>query len=509
MLGRSFAVARILLWAAAAAVAQEAPPPPEPPPPNLPSGSAVLVVAGSAPAAIGMSSGPAGPLFALQPIAERLGAAVAAGSLGQSVTLRIGETQIVLGAGSAAATVGQEIVRLTQAPVAVAGELRVPLDLLERTFGDLAGHGFEWRPGEQQLVVSRRTAQELPVQVELVHLQGVTTVVLQFPERPTYRVVQQEGMVEVQIAGDQLRAPVLRPEIAQDPLVAGIEVLPQRVRIALRPGTAAESYTLRDPFRLVFDIHTESRAAAPPVIARPPTPRPGIHTIVLDPGHGGGETGAVSASGTQEKALTLMLAEAVKSRLENRLPVRVVLTRSEDAQLPLSTRSAIANQFKADLFVSIHLNSSPGAGAGGAETYFLSAQASDARAASAAAAENRNGGADEDGDALYGLQLLLWDLAQSRYLGESQRLANLIQQELNVELGLRDRGVKQAPFRVLMGAAMPAVLVELGFLSNPEEEKKLLQPAYRSQLAEALTRAITRYKAQAEGGEAKAAAATP
>jgi N-acetylmuramoyl-L-alanine amidase len=457
--------------------------------------------------AIGISSGPAGPLFALQPIAERLGAAVAAGSLGQSVTLRIGETQIVLGAGSPAATVGQEIVRLTQAPVAVAGELRVPLDLLERTFGDLAGHGFEWRPGELQLVVSRRMAQELPVQVELVHLQGVTTVVLQFPERPNYRVVEQGGVVEVQIAGDQLRPPVLRPEIAQDPLVAGIEVLPQRVRIALRPGTAAESYTLRDPFRLVFDIHTESRAEAPPVIARPPTPRPGIHTIVLDPGHGGGETGAVSASGTQEKALTLMLAEAVKSRLENRLPVRVVLTRSEDAQLPLSTRSAIANQFKADLFVSIHLNSSPGAVAGGAETYFLSAQASDARAASAAAAENRNGGAGEDGDALYGLQLLLWDLAQSRYLGESQRLANLIQQELNVELGLRDRGVKQAPFRVLMGAAMPAVLVELGFLSNPEEEKKLLQPAYRSQLAEALTRAITRYKAQAEGGEAKAAAA--
>jgi N-acetylmuramoyl-L-alanine amidase len=195
--------------------------------------------------------------------------------------------------------------------------------------------------------------------------------------------------------------------------------------------------------------------------------------------------------------------------------VRVVLTRAEDANLPLDTRAAIANQNKADLFLSIHLNSSLGAGAHGAETYFLSAQATDPRAARSATAENGaapnadnapdNGGgaaAPAGGDGSQDdLRLILWDLAQTRHLAASQRLASLIQGELNETLQLKDRGVKQAPFRVLMGAAMPAVLVELGFLSNPEEETKLQDAAYRADLVEALVRAIARYKELDEGPE--------
>ncbi len=94
------------------------------------------------------------------------------------------------------------------------------------------------------------------------------------------------------------------------------------------------------------------------------------------------------------------------------------------------------------------------------------------------------------------MQLILWDLAQSHHLVASQRLASLIQEELNLALGLRNRGVKQAPFRVLLGAAMPAVLVELGFLSNPSEETKLQDPEYREQLVEALVRALMRFRAQ-------------
>ena len=209
--------------------------------------------------------------------------------------------------------------------------------------------------------------------------------------------------------------------------------------------------------------------------------------------------------------MTLLLAQSLKTALEARLPVRAVLTRTEDAQLPLTTRSALANQFKADLFISIHLNSSFGNGAQGTETYFLATQASDERAAASAAAENAGGEAAAapagEGDPLYDLQLILWDLAQSHHLSESQRLANLIQAELNTTLGLRDRGVKQAPFRVLMGAAMPAVLVELGFLSNPAEESKLLQPTYRAQLIQALVRAVERYRAAAPQDAADAAPA--
>src|SRR6185436_1705742 len=141
-----------------------------------------------------------------------------------------------------------------------------------------------------------------------------------------------------------------------------------------------------------------------------------------------------------------------------RLGVRVVLTRSEDATLPLDTRAAIANQNKADLFVSIHLNSSLGSGAYGTETYFLSQQATDSRAARAAQSENAEEGqggssggpnanaGGTDAAAQQDLELILWDLAQTHHMAESQRFANMIQGELNQALQLKDRGVKQAPF---------------------------------------------------------------
>jgi N-acetylmuramoyl-L-alanine amidase len=283
--------------------------------------------------------------------------------------------------------------------------------------------------------------------------------------------------------------------------VQSLRFADDKIVLVIAPGAVIEHYQQKDPFRLVFDVY--QRVAAGPGTTVPSAPqRP---TIVIDPGHGGVETGAIGPSGTQEKELTLLLAQGLARELVRRLPVQVELTRDEDAELPLDTRAAIANQHRARLFISIHLNSSVGGGAHGAETYFLSLEASDARAAAAARAENLQpplgGGAAETAaaaaqPAVAGLDLILWDLAQSQHLAESQRFASLVQEELNTALGLRDRGVKQAPFRVLMGAAMPAVLVELGFLSNAEEERKLLTPEYRQQLVDALVRAVSRYQAQ-------------
>ncbi|HEX2224133.1 MAG TPA: N-acetylmuramoyl-L-alanine amidase, partial [Thermoanaerobaculia bacterium] len=284
-----------------------------------------------------------------------------------------------------------------------------------------------------------------------------------------------------------------------DPLVQSVAVSPEGVRIELAQGAAAQSYILENPFRLVFDVHQPSTVPAPGPTTAPVQPQAaGVRTIVIDPGHGGTESGAVGASGVLEKDLTLSIARELEARLESSLGVGVVLTRNEDATVPHDTRVALANQNKADLFISLHLNSSLGAGAHGAETYFLSREASDARAASSAAAENTDAAAGGQGPELQDLQLILWDLAQSYHLSESQRFAAMVQAELNQTLQLRDRGVKQAPFRVLMGAAMPAVLVELGFISNPEEEKKLQDATYRAELVGALTRAVGRYKALVE-----------
>jgi N-acetylmuramoyl-L-alanine amidase len=451
---------------------------------------------------VGVTIAPTGPLFSLKPLVDALGGELAAEVSQESVSLKIEGTEVVVGSGSAVITVGESIVSLSQPVTPGPGGFQVPLDFLRKTWGDLAGYSFDWRPEEARLLITRRESREIKLTLDVVHLQGMTTVVLQFPETPRYRLNQQPGMVEVQMLADRLAPPPARKRLEEDALVRDVAVTPQAVRVQLAPEAAVESYVLENPFRLVFDVHRRSTASAPLAPPLPPAAErgPGIHTIVVDPGHGGVETGAIGTGGVQEKNLTLELARDLAARLEQRLPVKVVLTRGDDTAVPLDTRTAIANQNKADLFISIHLNSSLGAGAHGAETYFLSAQASDLRAASAAAAENALPpaaavpGVDESRD----LRLILWDLAQSRHLAESQRFASLVQAELNDALNLKDRGVKQAPFRVLMGAAMPAVLVEVGFLSNAEEETKLQNSAYRASLVEALVRAVARYRSMIE-----------
>ncbi len=457
--------------------------------------------------------GPAGPLVALAPVAEALGGSLGPGE-GGSYLLTIGETQVVLAAGSPVVTVGSDIVSLSQPVTPGAGGVLVPLDLLRKSFGDLAGWSVEWQPETLRLAIAKRQARQVQVFIDVVHLQGTTTVVLQFPAVPRYKIEQASGRIEVRMLGDRIAAS--QPSALDDPLVESVDASTDRVVIRLVPGATADSYTLDNPFRIVFDVHRPGQATT--ALGGTPTPgvdRPGIRTIVIDPGHGGTETGAIGPSGIQEKELTLLLARALAGRLAEQLGVRTELTRTGDNILSLDARTAIANQNKADLFISIHLNSSLGSGAQGAETYFLANRATDPRAESSANAENALSGgdagfaADTDPAALQDLQLMLWDLAQSRYLTQSQRIANMIQGELNQALGLKDRGVKQAPFRVLMGAAMPAVLVELGFISNPDEEKKLQDAGYRAQLVDALVRAVGNYKNLVEARSATPAPGAP
>lgn len=459
---------------------------------------------------------PSGPLVALEPLAQRLGGEVIADESGESTTLRIEQTDVVLGLGSAIITVGETLVSLSQPPVRGEGGILVPLDFLRKTWGDLLGYAFEWRPEASRLLITRRGARELTVLTDVVHQQGITTVVLQFAEVPRYRIEKQPGEVHVQMIADRLAVPFQRPVIV-DPLVRDLAITPEQVRVQLMPGAEVQSYVLENPFRIVLDVHQPSSVEVPTPTMTRPRDTPGLRTIVIDPGHGGTETGAIGPSGIQEKELTLTLARDLEARLEQS-GIRVILTRDEDANVPHDNRTAIANQNKADLFISIHLNSSLGSGAYGTETYFLSAEATDATAARAAATENTAaventdpapGGTPADPEALEDLQLILWDLAQSHHMAESQRFAKIVQGELNQTLQLRDRGVKQAPFRVLMGAAMPAVLVELGFLSNPDEEKKLQDPEYRGNLIAALARAIQRYKAQVENRPDPTAPAAP
>jgi N-acetylmuramoyl-L-alanine amidase len=226
-----------------------------------------------------------------------------------------------------------------------------------------------------------------------------------------------------------------------------------------------------------------SAAPAPADIAERAGPRP----IVIDPGHGGSDTGAVSGNGTVEKDVVLSVARRLAGILAGQGHT-VRLTRPGDEVRGLTDRTALANRVDAVAFVSLHANASTATSVQGAETYYMSLDDSstDEHAAATAQLENvaDTGGARPDDD------LILWDLAQAEVLNQSAELALAVQNRLNERLGLKDRGVKQAPFAVLTGATMPAILVEIGFLSNPAEAKQLESADHQQRLAEALADGI-------------------
>jgi N-acetylmuramoyl-L-alanine amidase len=211
--------------------------------------------------------------------------------------------------------------------------------------------------------------------------------------------------------------------------------------------------------------------------------------VVIDAGHGGADYGARGASGALEKDVVLDLSRRIGAELESR-GVTVIYTRQEDRFVPLSERTELANRSRADLFLSIHANASPDRAARGAETYFLSLDASDDEARRVAMTENqvfdREEAVADSGDVV---GAILGDLIRTEHLRASSEAAGAIQRELGGLSG-PSRGVKQAPFVVLMGVNMPAALLELGFLTNPREERALRSAAHQKTVATAIADAL-------------------
>jgi len=217
-----------------------------------------------------------------------------------------------------------------------------------------------------------------------------------------------------------------------------------------------------------------------------------IGRIVIDPGHGGHDTGTIGPNGLQEKDLVLEVGRRLGKLLETRLGADVVYTREDDTFIPLETRTAIANQEQADLFISIHANSSDDPSARGVETYYLNFTSSH-DALEVAARENA-----VSEKSIHELQDLVKKIALKEKIDESHEFAADVQQSLYTGLAskspaIRDRGVKKAPFIVLIGANMPSILAEISFVSNPTDEKKLETAEYRQRIAESLYRGIAKY----------------
>lgn len=253
-------------------------------------------------------------------------------------------------------------------------------------------------------------------------------------------------------------------------------------------------FALSDPFRIVIDVMGKGFKGKPGVMGKTvPGPLPSeitnealkashkVNTIVIDPGHGGRDPGATSKRGLKEKDLTLKISKKLQRKLKKMSKAKIILTREKDVYIPLEERTAIANTAQADIFVSVHVNASPRKKASGIETYYLDVS-NDKRAIQVAAREN-SASAKATGD----LQYILRDLMRTANRNDSSALATHIQNSLVSTLkkkysGIVGNGVKGAPFYVLVRTNMPSILVEVSFISNARDEKRLKTEKYLDEI---------------------------
>jgi N-acetylmuramoyl-L-alanine amidase len=410
-------------------------------------------------------------------------------------------------------TVGKRVAEFTRGqPRATVDGQTVTLDAAARVGGqgwlvsrDFLGKGLpRLAPGVSiGAVTEPRKPVARPVQgtVPLEELRyrsypSFTRVVIETGARLAYAVVTGDAEVRVRLPGLSLAG--ARVEEIGDGLVREIRLEPVGDAAVLRvvlEGTAGDvkHTVLQDPYRLVLDVYRpkEGGPGEPGRGALQP-----LRLIVLDAGHGGHDSGAVGPTGVQEKEVVLDVTRRVARKVEAGLGVKVVLSRDSDLFVPLRDRTNFANKQRADLFVSIHANAHPQSVSEGVETYFLSSEASDSAARQVAAIENgvvqlEGPNSRQRADVL---KSILWDLAQSEFQEESSYMAETVLDSMSKSLSLVNRGVKQAGFYVLGGAAMPAILIEIGFLTNRKEERKLSTPEHREAIARAIYAGLAEYK---------------
>src|SRR5256885_5247397 len=325
--------------------------------------------------------------FAVDDVIGALGGSVRADANGFKATL--GATTAAFGPDSRFAVVREDLIAMPVPPLVAGGKPFVVLPFFQGFLSRAADVEIAWDPTARVLQAHPVQRSVVGVQVGVTNIQGISKVVLTLGAPSEYTILKEPGAYTV-----RFKAPLKAPFAEQpydDPYVKSVAVAGSDLRIQLTaPDVAADTYRLDNPFRIVIDLR---KAAAPapgaplPSVTRP-AEQPGIHTIVIDPGHGGKEVGAIGPGGLLEKDATLNLCRKLSAALEAKLKTRVILTRSDDSVVPLDQRTSIANQYKADLFLSVHMNAAIVKGAHGAETYFLSLQASDELAKKAAEVEN-------------------------------------------------------------------------------------------------------------------------
>jgi N-acetylmuramoyl-L-alanine amidase len=457
-------------------------------------------------------------LIALDDVASVFGATLREEALAGGVTLTYRGRTIVASANQATVSAGGRVVALPSPVVRSGRRWMVPVEFLQSALGVIH---------DQRIVVRRPSRLVLFGEVRVPRVTGrvdsagpPTRATLDVSPAAPIRADVEAGRVTVRIDADALDLALPGSGaglVAQ--MRPGDEPNTVIVTLASNAGTVrAVPQTTDTSSRLVIDIQPAGVSAAPvpdpaaPPLGAPPepslapaagvsaetllAPRPVLQTIVIDPGHGGEERGARGAAGAVEKQITLDVARRLRTLLEARLGVRVILTRESDVAIGPGARAALANNNKADLFLSLHANGAPVSSVAGAEVYYLKldreGETARERATRSAVAVPVLGGGTRT------IDVVPWELAQAAHVDDSATLAATIADELRSRISMSPSPTRAAPLRVLEGLNMPAALVEMGYLTNPAQEKLVASENYRNAVAQSLHDAIVRFRTHLE-----------
>ncbi|MEK7383738.1 MAG: N-acetylmuramoyl-L-alanine amidase [Elusimicrobiota bacterium] len=395
------------------------------------------------------------------------------------------------------------------APVRVrASRAFLPISFLKsEAFGRWSGFDARYDEGTRTLEVERRTTVG---SVRAFSYKGRTRLALSLASGSSYQAVARGvGALEVSlpygvVEGDD------RVDL-DDGIVASYAVKQEvsRARLSIRfaeKGLRWRAVELADPRRLVVDVYgpgiepadetpppRSAEAKTAPLVVAAQAEKPRRRMIVIDPGHGGKDPGATGRRATKEKDVNLAVALELARVLRERGDMEVVLTREDDVFVPLSERSAKANELEADIFISLHCNAHRNHRENGFEVYSVSETASDPAAEELAAAENAalelEGKKPEDEAA----KQILLAMTKNEMINESPQLAVLAERGIAKHAELEDRGAKQAGFYVLRGTHAPAILIEMAFLSHPKDETKLGSRRFRRKVAEGVAAGVADY----------------
>ena len=450
-------------------------------------------------------------IVALDDLAGAFQLTVREESLG-TVTVSYKGKTIVLTPDQALASIAGRLVSLPAPPTRSGRRWLVPVEFISRALALIYDTRLDLRKPSRLVVIGDLRVPRITIRYDALGAAGRLTI--DATPRATSTVTQDAEHLTMKFDADALDGPnPPLPASAAPGLILGARLVDATtLAIDLGPrfaGFRATSQPVDNTMRLVLDFAAaQTDAAGAPAAPSAPVPPPPLElppsfgqaasafrTIALDPGHGGEDDGVRSADGVKEKDLTLAIARRLKATIEARLGLRVLLTRDDDRNVPVDERTEVANNNKADLFVSLHANGSLRPGAGGASIY-LAAFDRDAAQAAAGGGERVpafGGGSRE-------IELVPWDLAQTRHLDQSASFAGLLEETFKGRVPLAARPVDRAPLRVLESANMPAVLVEVGYLTNPGQAKVIAGDAFQNGLVQAMFEAIVKFRDGVPGG---------